>query len=55
MSNGEFLLALFWKAAKKERDLAFVQYLYKQVRERIASGRSMDCDEYRSLHEIASK
>ena len=53
MSNAEYLLGIFWKAADK--DAAFAQYLYAQVKERIESGRSMDCDEYRALLGIAQQ
>lgn len=53
MSNAEYLLGIFWKAADK--DAAFAQYLYKQVKERIESGRSMDSDEYRALLALAEK
>ena len=52
MSNAEFLLGVFWKAADK--DAAFAQYLYERVKDRIESGRSMDCDEYRELKRLAS-
>lgn len=47
MSGFDTLLKLFWKAAQK--DAAFSQYLYERVKERMESGRSMDCDEYREL------
>ena len=47
MSNAEYLLGIFLKAVNK--DAAFAQYLYGKVKERIESGRSMDCDEYRAL------
>lgn len=52
-THGEYLLKLFWQAAKK--DAAFAQYLYGNVRERMESGRSQDCDEYRALLTLAGK
>ena len=52
MSSADFLLRLFWKAADK--DAVFAQYLYQRVQERIAEGRSTDCDEYRELMRLAS-
>ena len=52
MSNTEYLLKLFWKAADK--DAAFAAYLRRQVLERLEAGRSMDCDEYRELLRLAS-
>jgi hypothetical protein len=52
VSGFEILLRLFWKAADK--DAAFAQYLYERVRDRMESGRSMDCDEYRELMRLAS-
>lgn len=53
MSNAEYLLGIFWKAA--DMDAAFAKYLYQQTKERIESGRSMDCDEYRVLLSLASR
>jgi hypothetical protein len=52
VSNAEFLLSVFWKAADK--DAAFAQYLFERVKERMESGRSTDCDEYRELMRLAS-
>lgn len=51
MSGSEYLLKLFWKAA--EKDAAFAQYLYGQVKDRMESGRSTDCDEYLELMRLA--
>lgn len=51
MSSADFLLSVFWKAADK--DATFAKYLYGRVKERMESGRSMDCDEYRSLRNLA--
>lgn len=53
MSNAEYLLSIFWKAADK--DAAFAQYLYDKVQERLAGGRSTDSDEYRALLNLAGK
>lgn len=52
MSTAEYLIGIFWKAADK--DAAFAQYLYGKVKERIESGRSMDCDEYRALLRLST-
>jgi hypothetical protein len=52
VSNAEFLLSVFWKAADK--DAAFAQYLYERVSERLESGRGMDCDEYQALRTLAA-
>ena len=53
MNNSEYLLKTFWEAA--DQDATFAQYLYKQVTERIESGRSLDCDEFRALMSLAEK
>jgi hypothetical protein len=53
VNSSEFLLRIFWKAA--DEDAAFAQYLYARIKERIDSGRAMDCDEYRSLHALAHR
>lgn len=53
MSSAEFLMEKFWKAA--EKDAAFAQYLYKNIKERMESGRSMDCDEYRAMLRLAGQ
>jgi hypothetical protein len=51
VNNAEFLLSIFWKAADK--DATFAQYLYANIKERLESGRAMDCDEYRTLRTLA--
>jgi len=53
VKDSEYLLGIFWKAADK--DAAFAKYLYQQTKERIESGRSMDCDEYRALIVLAQQ
>jgi hypothetical protein len=53
VSGSEYLLGIYREAA--EKDAAFSQYLYEMVTERMASGRGMDCDEYRALLRIAGK
>jgi hypothetical protein len=42
------------KALDKGADAAFVTYLHDGITERIDSGRSFDCDEYRALEELAN-
>lgn len=43
------------QAIEAGADPAFVAYLFTHIVERIDSGRSFDCDEYRCLHELSSK
>jgi hypothetical protein len=52
VNSADFLLSIFWKAADK--DAAFAQYLYRQIKERMESGRAMDCDEYQALRRLAA-
>ena len=52
MNAIEYVNGLSAKATEVS-DPVFVQYLTERVIERIVSGRSTDCDEYRALLECA--